>query len=154
MVDAYLGCSVQCTQSHLSVWVDLCAIVSQTCPFSIGMTNSSDAIDDRRECAKVWRYPVLVISNGVTAASTNPIAVFAAPGMQSISASCMLPGTVGTGDITWHLTESVSISNACGRMCTDLVGSGSTSLCCGFSRTGSSGRVEYDCHGLGVVRCM
>ena len=67
-----------------------------------------------------------------------------------------------TLDITWHLMESINISSACGCMCTDLVGSSSTSLSCGFSSTGGSGRFVYDvpdvfkinCYGLGVVRCM
>ena len=52
MIDAYLGGPVQCTQGHLSVWMDLCVIISQVWPSAIGMTNSSNAINDRAESAK------------------------------------------------------------------------------------------------------
>ena len=65
-------------------------------------------------------------------------------------------------DITWHLIGSISVRNACSCMCADLVGGNSLSLPCGFSRTGGSGRIEYDStdvfkvnrHGLDVVHRM
>ena len=57
MIDTNLGGPIQCAQGHLSVWVNLCVIISQACLSSIGMTYSSDAIDDGTEGAKGLAIP-------------------------------------------------------------------------------------------------
>ena len=52
MINAYLGGPVQCTQGNLSICVYLCVFISQVWPSVMGMTNSSNAIDDGGESAK------------------------------------------------------------------------------------------------------
>ena len=130
------------------------------------MTDSSNAIDDRTESAKGLAIPSVdgIYPDHCSAYETeciNSNLRWARSGVHtcvlSVAEYCR-----NWLDIAWHLVESISVRNACSRMCADLVGSSSTSLPRGFSRTSSSERFMYDGtvvfkvnhHRLGVVRSI